>query len=115
MKVTILSFIGLSVADPFWKYPKAEKFIQWAEDAIPLIVENEEWNYSGIKLHNLANVVHTDIHGAKGMKVGKNWHIQAIYINSDQKYKFYCLINKIHTPRRPAMEDIHVNCEQYRF
>lgn len=111
----LLIFLGSVVSDPFWKYPKPEKFVEWAEDVIPQIQENKKWNHSGIELHNLANVIYTDILGAKGMKVGKKWMIQAIYVNPDEKYKFYCLIHKTHTPRRPAMAETTVNCEQYRF
>lgn len=81
----MIILLGSVIADPFWKYPKPEKFVEWAEDVIPMIQDNEEWNYTGIELHNLANVVYTDILGAKGMKVGKQWKIQAIYYDQDQK------------------------------
>ena len=45
----------------------------------------EKMNYDNIELHNLANVVFTDIHGAKGLRIGKKWLIQAIYLNPEQK------------------------------
>merc|ERR1712080_79129 len=111
----LLLFLGTVVCDPFWKYPKPEKFVEWAEEVIPIVQEQEGLRYSKIELHNLANVVYSDILGAKGMKVGKKWMIQAIYVNPEEKYKFYCLIHKSNTPRRPEMADVKVNCEQYRF
>ena len=48
----------------------------------------EKLNYDNIELHNLANVVFTDIHGAKGLRIGKKWLIQAIYLNPEQKVLF---------------------------
>jgi len=81
----LLIFVGTVLCDPFWKYPKPEKFVEWAEEVIPSILEKDDHSGHQIELHNLANVVYTDILGAKGMKVGKKWMIQAIYVNPDEK------------------------------
>ena len=44
--VSTLTFLGAVVSDPFYSYPKPEKFIEWATDAIPIIQEQERWNFS---------------------------------------------------------------------
>jgi hypothetical protein len=113
--VRLLLFSGLVAADPFWKFPKAQKFVDWATDAIPIIQETGDFGSENIELHNLADVVYTDLHGAKGVKIGKRWMIQAIYTNPERKFKFYCLVRVTKSPKRPAMEHTKVSCEQYRF
>merc|ERR1712088_1303792 len=113
--VGFLTFLGISGAEqsPFWQFNNPERFVAWAEEAIPQI--KEKLSYDQIELHNLANVVYTDIHGAKGLKIGKKWLIQAIYVNPEQKFKFYCLIHKTRSSKVKSMEETKVSCEQYRF
>ena len=37
-KNLILSLVGLSSAEPFWKYDRPERFVKWATEAIPQII-----------------------------------------------------------------------------
>ena len=37
-KNLLLSLVGLSSAEPFWKYDRPERFVKWATEAIPQII-----------------------------------------------------------------------------
>ncbi|CBY37464.1 unnamed protein product [Oikopleura dioica] len=117
MKLFIASIIAATFGEEFFKYPKPEKFVEWAESAIEIIEENNsaDENYQGIMLRNLGNVVYDEVTAAKGIRIGKAWKIQAIYVNPETKHRFFCILKKTTSNKRPEIEEMNAQCEQYRF
>jgi len=112
LKNLLLSIVGLSSAEPFWKYDRPERFVKWATEAIPQIIA-EGVSDPGVKLHNIGDVELEDLVGAKGLTKGTLWSVQAIYTNADSKYKFYCII---HLTKGHSIPDKRIiSCEKYRF
>ena len=44
---------------------------------------------AGVQLHNIGNVDHEELVGAKGLKKGAFWTVQAIYINPETKVSHF--------------------------
>lgn len=50
-----------------------------------------------------------------GIRIGKAWKIQAIYVNPETKHRFFCILKKTTSNKRPEIEEMDAQCEQYRF
>ena len=53
-KNLLLSLVGLSSAEPFWKYDRPERFVKWATEAIPQIIAEGVRN--GLDWKSCANI-----------------------------------------------------------
>ena len=54
LKNLLLSLVGLSSAEPFWKYDRPERFVKWATEAIPQIIA--EGVRDGLDWKSCANI-----------------------------------------------------------